>query len=87
MRCNCCKISPFACDNHQISVYFVHSLTARVFAKVYTLLVIRMLSGNKVQNTEILGSSYPDSSNLLEIARTCSNLVADRFEAKFHYAI
>jgi len=23
----------------------------------------------------------------VEIARTCSNLVADRFEAKFHYAI
>ena len=23
----------------------------------------------------------------VEITRTCSNLVADRFEAKFHYAI
>jgi len=34
----------------------------------------------------------PDSSRFelsrhVEIARTCSNLVADRFEAKFHYAI
>ena len=34
----------------------------------------------------------PDSSRFelsrrVEIARTCSNMVADRFEAKFHYAI
>ena len=26
-------------------------------------------------------------SRHIEIARTCSNVVADRFEAKFHYAI
>jgi len=26
-------------------------------------------------------------SSCLDIARTCSNLVADRFEAKFHYAV
>jgi len=26
-------------------------------------------------------------SRHVKIARTCSNLVADRFEAKFHYAI
>ena len=34
-----------------------------------------------------LGSSRFDVSPHVEIARTCSNLVADRFEAKFHYAI
>jgi len=32
------------------------------------------------------GSSYLDSRHV-EIARSCSNLVADRLEAKFHYAI
>ena len=33
------------------------------------------------------GSSTFELSRHIEIARTCSNLVADRFEAKFHYAI
>ena len=33
------------------------------------------------------GSSRLELSRHVEIARTCSNLVADRFEAKFHYAI
>ena len=33
------------------------------------------------------GSSRFELSRHVEIARTCSNLVADRFEAKFHYAI
>jgi len=38
------------------------------------------------------GSLRPASSRFelsqhVEIARTCSKLVADRFEAKFHYAI
>ena len=34
-----------------------------------------------------LGSSRFELSRHVGIARTCSNLVADRFEAKFHYAI
>jgi len=29
----------------------------------------------------------PELSRHVEIAQTCSNLVTDRFEAKFHYAI
>ena len=33
------------------------------------------------------GSSRFELSRHIEIARTCSNLVADRFEAKFDYAI
>jgi len=33
------------------------------------------------------GSSRFELSRHVEIARTCSNLVADQFEAKFHYAI
>jgi len=33
------------------------------------------------------GSSRFDLSQHVEIAQTCSNLVADRFEAKFRYAI
>ena len=33
------------------------------------------------------GSSRLELSRHVEIARTCSNLVADRFEAKFHYTI
>jgi len=33
------------------------------------------------------GSSRFELSRHAKIARTCSNLVADRFEAKFHYAI
>ena len=33
------------------------------------------------------GSSRFELSRHVEIARTCSNLVADRFKAKFHYAI
>ena len=33
------------------------------------------------------GSNRLELSRHVEIARTCSNLVADRFEAKFHYAI
>ena len=33
------------------------------------------------------GSSRFELSRHVEIARTCSNLVADRFEAKSHYAI
>jgi len=33
------------------------------------------------------GSSRFELSRHVEIARTCSSLVADRFEAKFHYAI
>jgi len=33
------------------------------------------------------GSSRFDLSRRVEVARTCSNLVADRFEAKFHFAI
>jgi len=33
------------------------------------------------------GSSRFELSLHVEIARTCSNLVADRFEAKFRYAI
>jgi len=33
------------------------------------------------------GSSRFDLSRHVQIARTCSNLVADRFETKFHYAI
>jgi len=33
------------------------------------------------------GSSRFEPSRHVEMARTCSNLVADRFEAKFHYAI
>jgi len=33
------------------------------------------------------GSSTFELSRHVEIARTCSNVVADRFEAKFHYAI
>ena len=32
------------------------------------------------------GSSYLDMSIQLDV-RTCSNLVADWFQAKFHYAI
>ena len=32
------------------------------------------------------GSSRFEQSRHVEIARTCSKLVADRFEAKFHYA-
>jgi len=32
-------------------------------------------------------SSRFELSRHVEIVRTCSNLVADRFEAKFHYAI
>ena len=32
------------------------------------------------------GSSMFELSRHVEIARTCSNLVADRFVAKFHYA-
>jgi len=31
-------------------------------------------------------SSRFELSRYVEIDRTCSNLVADRFEAKFHYA-
>jgi len=34
-----------------------------------------------------LGSSRFELSRHVEIARTCSNLVADRFETEFHYAI
>jgi len=33
------------------------------------------------------GSSRFELSRHVEIARTCSNLVAGRFEAKFHYVI
>ena len=33
------------------------------------------------------GWSRFELSRHVEIARTCSKLVADRFEAKFHYAI
>jgi len=33
------------------------------------------------------GSIRFELSLHVEIARTCSNMVADRFEAKFHYAI
>jgi len=33
------------------------------------------------------GSSRSELSRHVEIARTCSNLVADHFEAKFHYTI
>ena len=33
------------------------------------------------------GSSRFELFRHVEIARTCSNLIADRFEAKFHYAI
>jgi len=33
------------------------------------------------------GSSRFELSGHVEIARTCLNLVADKFEAKFHYAI
>jgi len=33
------------------------------------------------------GSSRFELSRHVDIARTCSNLVADRFEAKCHYAI
>ena len=33
------------------------------------------------------GSSRFELSRQVQIARTCSNLVADLFEAKFHYAI
>ena len=33
------------------------------------------------------GLSRVELSQHVEIARTCSNLVADRFEAKFHYSI
>jgi len=33
------------------------------------------------------GSRRFELSRHVDIARTCSNLVADRFEAKFHYAI
>ena len=33
------------------------------------------------------GSNRSELSRHVEIARTWSNLVADRFEAKFHYAI
>jgi len=33
------------------------------------------------------GSSRFELSRHVEIARTCSHLVADRFEAEFHYAI
>jgi len=33
------------------------------------------------------GSSRFELSGHVEIARTCSNLFADRFEAKFHYVI
>jgi len=33
------------------------------------------------------GSSRFELSRRVKIARTCSNLVVDRFEGKFHYAI
>ena len=33
------------------------------------------------------GSSRFELSRHVEVVLTCSNMVADRFEAKFHYAI
>jgi len=33
------------------------------------------------------GSSRFELSRHVQIARICSNLAADRFEAKFHYAV
>ena len=32
-------------------------------------------------------SSMFELSRHVDVAQTCSNLIADRFEAKFHYAI